>query len=164
MAHMKKFACLIATAAVISTGCKKQESPAQTAVAPAEEVVAQKQPELPIATHLGIATRVPADADLFSAGYGVAETFLKLFEPFLFLKDDEGNKEKLDEFLAKSKEFQEFVGDEAFVFVGPGVGVQFETVGKSYRGLSAAWAEFAVGAALDTVAKIGRCFSIAATM
>jgi hypothetical protein len=155
MAHMKKFACLIATAAVISTGCQKQESQAQKAPAAttAEEAVAQKQPELPIATHLGIATRVPADADLFSAGYGVAETFLKLLEPFLFLRDDEGNKEKLDEFLTKSKEFQEFVGDEAFMFVGPGVGVQLETVGKSYRGFSAAWAEFAVGVALDTAAK-----------
>lgn len=149
---MKKFACLIATAAVISTGCQKKETPAAETPKATETAVAQPQ-ALPIATHLGIATRIPADADLFVSGYSTGETFLNLFEPFLFLRDDEGNKEELSEGLKKSKEFADLVGDEAFLFIGPGLGTQLETVGKSYRGFSAAWAEFAVGAALDSAAK-----------
>jgi hypothetical protein len=148
MASMKKFACLIATAAVISSGCRKQEVAAPKAVA---EVVVEQA--LPVATHLGIATRIPADADLFIAGYGAGETVLNLFEPFLYLQDDDGNKKEHSEFLAKSKEFKDLVGDESFVFIGPGLGAQLETVGKSYRGLSAAWAEVALGAALDASAK-----------
>lgn len=149
---MKKFACLIATAAVISTGCQKKETPAPETPTGVEKAVAQQQ-VLPIASHLGIATRIPADADVFVAGYGAGETILNLFEPFLFLRDEEGTKEELSEGLKKAKEFTDLVGDEAFVFIGPGLGGQLETVGKSYRGFSAAWAEFAVGVALDSAAK-----------
>jgi len=157
MHFMKKFACLVATAAVISSGCQKKEAPAQAAApvpAPvAEEAAAQPKPELPIATHLGIATRIPADVDLFIAGYDVGETILKLFEPMYYLHDGQGNRESLSAVYAKSKETQEVMGDEAFVFVGPGFGAQLEAAGKGYRGLSAAWAESAVSIALDTAAK-----------
>ena len=150
---MKKFACLIATAAVISTGCQKKETLAAETPKVAEKAVAQAAPELPIATHLGIATRIPADADLFVAGFDTAETLLELFKPFLTLRDDEGQKDEASEFLAMSKEFTDMAGDEGFLFVGPGVGAQLETVGRSYRGVSATWAEFAMGAALDAAAK-----------
>ena len=157
MHFMKKFACLVATAAMISSGCQKKEAPAQAAApvpAPvAEEAAAQPKPELPIATHLGIATRIPVDVDLFIAGYDVGETILKLFEPMYYLHDGQGNRESLSAVYAKSKETQEVMGDEAFVFVGPGFGAQLEAAGKGYRGLSAAWAESAVSIALDTAAK-----------
>jgi hypothetical protein len=127
MASMKKFACLIATAAVISSGCQKKEVPAkEVAAAPLpQETVAQSEPELPIANHLGIATRIPADVDLFVAGYDVGETILKLFEPMFYMHDGQGNREALSEVYAKTKEAQEVMGDEAFVFIGSGFGVQF---------------------------------------
>ncbi|MCW1886910.1 hypothetical protein OKA04_19375 [Luteolibacter flavescens] len=152
---MKKFACLIAATAVISTGCQKKESPAQTTATPAEEAAAQgKTPApVPIATHLGIATRIPADADVFIAGYGTSDTVVNFIKPFMTLPDVEENKEEIAKILEKTEEFSALVGDEAFLFIGPGLGGQLETVGKSYRGFSAAWTEFALGAALDSMAK-----------
>ena len=143
---MKTLGCLITAAAVMTSGCKKPEKPAPAAA----EAVAPVQQPLPIASHLGIATKVPADADLFVAGYGAGETFMDLFEPVLTAAGD--GKDSAG-FAAKSKEFTDVVGDEAFLFVGPGLGLQLETVGTSYRGLSAAWAEFAAGKVTCAVAR-----------
>jgi hypothetical protein len=145
---MKTIGCLIAATAVMTSGCKKPES---TAAAAAAEVTVPQS--LPIASHLGIATKVPADADLFVAGYGAGDAIVSVFDAFRVARGNDANEEDPAEFLEKSKEFAAVVGDEAFLFIGPGLGVQLETVGTSYRGLSAAWAEFAAGAALDAMAK-----------
>jgi hypothetical protein len=117
--------------------------------------VAAAVASLPVATHLGIATRVPADADLFFAGYGADEmvggVIRNLLDSGVMSKISEG--EGAEEQLRKAGDVPKYAGDEAFVFVGPGIGGQLETVGRSYRDLSAAWIGFAAGSLLDTLVK-----------
>ena len=139
---------------ILLGGCGKKESPGVPGSAPGENVAAVA-PALPVATHLGIATRVPADADLFFAGYGADEliggVIRSVLESDVVSKISEG--EEAEEKLREAEDVPKYAGDEAFVFVGPGVGGQLETVGRSYRDLSAAWIGFAAGSLLDTLAK-----------
>lgn len=144
----------LAASAVLLGGCGKKESPGVPGSAPGENVAAVVAPP-PVATHLGIATRVPADADLFFAGYGadrmIGGVIRRVLESDVVSKISEG--EEAEEKLREAEDVPKYAGDEAFVFVGPGVGVQLETVGRSYRELSAAWIGFAAGSLLDTLAK-----------
>ena len=142
-----------AAAVVLLGGCGKKESAGAPGTPPGENVAAAVA-ALPVAAHLGIATRVPADADLFFAGYGADEmvggVIRNLLDSGVMSKVSEG--EEAEEQLRKAGDLPKYAGDEAFVFVGPGIGGQLETVGRSYRDLSAAWVGFAAGSLLDALA------------
>ena len=134
-------------ALVLLTGACEKKVPGKI---PGETADAAKAPQAeiqPIATHLGFATRVPQDADLFLAGYGANEMAGGLVKTFI--APDDMKPEQLAEF----QNVMSYLGDEMFLFVGPGVAGQFQMIGKSYRDLSAAWAGFAVGTMLDAVGK-----------
>ncbi|WP_193214290.1 hypothetical protein [Luteolibacter marinus] len=145
-------------------GCGKKESSGSAEVPAVEEA----QAVLPaVATHLGFATRVPADADLFVAGYGAAdwlnglsdtlETIGIIERQTIVLGDPDAEapepledaEEPAGDLLA---DMAGYVGDEWFVFVGPGTAGQLQMVGASYRELSAAWGGFAIGQMLDMAA------------
>jgi hypothetical protein len=141
-----------AASAVLLAGCGKKET-AGSSGQPAAGSAAVAA--MPVATHLGIATQVPADADLFFAGYGadkmIGGVIKSVLESDVASMIPEGPE--AEEKLKKAGDIVKYTGDEAFVFVGPGVGGQLETVGRSYRDLSAAWLGFATGVMLDTLAK-----------
>ena len=130
----------LAVSLVFSTGCDKKPFAGDSGSGSPAAVNAA----LPaVASHLGFATRVPQDADLFISSYHAGElvdTQAALFADKITPKD----KVELDDFVSR-------LGDEAFVFVGPGAGAQLEMVGTMYRDASAAWAEFAVTAMLDAM-------------
>lgn len=127
---------------VLTSGCEKK-TPAGAADA-AKPALVEKAP--PLASHLGFATLVPKDADLFMAGYhadGMLDGLVKSF-----VKPEEMESGKMDEF----RDAMTYVGDEMFLFVGPGAGGQIGMIGTTYRDMSAAWAGFAVGTLLDAMA------------
>lgn len=85
---------------------------------------------LPVAGHLGVATLVPADVDLFVGGYDLFEDFLDAMKKSGFLKLTESEK-------PDGEDPKPYFGDEAFVFVGPGAGTQLQALSTSYRDLMA---------------------------
>lgn len=100
-------------------------------------------------THLGFATRVPKDADLFIAGYHANEIIAGVVKGVV-------NKEEMsDENRKEFEDVMSYLGDEAFMVVGAGAGGQLEMLGKTYQEMSASWAGFAVGSMLDLLGKQG---------
>ncbi len=130
----------LAASLVFATGCDKKPSAGQSAAR--SEAAVAAAPVIP--SHLGFATRVPHDADLFISGYH-AEEMLRAKAALLPREMTAEDKADLNGIVAH-------VGDEAFLFIGPGAGAQLEMVGTTYRDASAAWVEFAVGAMLDALA------------
>jgi hypothetical protein len=149
-----------AASASLLAGCGKQESPEASQAAPGDDVAAAVV-ALPVAAHLGIATRVPADADLFFAGYGADEMILGLARALVAtgmlipmeLEFSDSDEPPVESEVAGSDEtflqYAPYVGDEGFLYIGPGLGSQARMVGASYREFSAAWTGFAVGSLLD---------------
>jgi hypothetical protein len=127
---------------VLTSGCGKK-SPAEP---PNAEAPALVEKAAPLASHLGFATRVPKDADLFMAGYHADKMLDGLVKTFI--KPEEMESENMEKF----RDAMTYVGDEMFLFVGPGAGGQIEMIGTTYRDMSAAWAGFAVGTLLDAMA------------
>lgn len=135
-----------ATLLLLTGACEKK--PAGNAPAPITgEAGSPVEKAKPVATHLGFANRVPKDADFFAAGYHANEVARGIVEEFV--KPDEmkvGDKKEFEDALS-------YVGNEMFVFVGPGAGEKIRMVSNTYRDLSAAWAGIAVGTMLDALAK-----------
>ncbi|MEO5917577.1 MAG: hypothetical protein ABIS50_25330 [Luteolibacter sp.] len=132
-----------AAALILSAGCEKKAPVAQSgANAPVVAAVS------PVATHLGFATRVPRDADLFVSGYHGDEVLRDLMAgiPRAGIPELDNGKEEV------IRKVMPYVGDEAFLFLGPGVGTQLQMVGKTYRDLSSAWIGVALGTVLDATA------------
>lgn len=134
-------------AALLFTGCGEKETTVGNGKPPAAT--------LPVASHLGIATQVPADADVFLAGYRADELIRSVVEGIVSSTSWQTipGVENAGEEIQKARDLAGYAGDEAFVFIGPGLGEQAATVGKSYRELSAAWTGFAAGLMLDALAK-----------
>jgi hypothetical protein len=131
----------IALLLVLNSGCeKKSPTAAQDVEKPG---LVEQAP--PLAGHLGFASLVPRDADLFMAGYRADGMFDSLVKSFI--KPEDMSAEDLEEFEG----VKSYVGDEMFLFVGPGAGGQLEMVGTTYRDISAGWAGFAVGTMLDAM-------------
>lgn len=139
----------LAASLVLSIGCDKK--PAAGAVAPVSPDAMPVAAAVPVADtvpepayHLGFATRIPKDADVFISIHHMDEMVRAQAEllPLEWTPEDE---KFLDDISARA-------GDEAFLFVGPGLGAQLEMLGVTYRNLSAAWSEFATGAMLDALA------------
>lgn len=132
-------------------GCEKKapSSIPTEKIATAEAIAAPA-----VASHLGFATRVPKDADVFLAGYGADEMVAGLmeklgdFQPPGLVRDPADRERERE----NVREALPYVGDEMFLFVGRGAGEQLGMIGTTYRELSAAWAGFAVGKILDTMA------------
>lgn len=112
---------------VLTSGCGKK-TPAGAADVEKPALV-EKTP--PLASHLGFATRVPKDADLFVAGYHADRMLDGLVKSFI--KPEEMESGKMDEF----RDAMTYVGDEMFLFVGPGAGGQIGMIGTTYRDMSA---------------------------
>ena len=126
----------ITTAAMlaVSAGCGKKEV-VSSGAPEAVEAVAVAGPAY--AGHLRFATRVPGDVDLYVAGYDADEAARGFMDSLLssgITKDEDAPAG--DKFL----EAMPYIGDEAFLWVGPGAGGKLEMIGTSYRDLSAAWA------------------------
>jgi len=151
---MKRCFRLLAVALLPLAGSCGKKSPAGSSGA-AEKIGAAAAAAMPVATHLGFATRVPADVDFFFAGYHADETIGGIFDSMaaagLTHRVEAGSGVELQE--ERFREAMAYAGDEAFVFVGPGAGVQLQTVGQSYRDLSAAWIGVGAGAMLDVLGK-----------
>ena len=152
--HMMKYGIrLLAIGLLIAcAGCDRKTS---SSVSDAGKIAKAEAGAAPaVASHLGFATRVPKDADIFIAGYGadamVAGILEKLADFELTgLKQDPADRERE---RAKVREAIPYVGDEMFLFVGRGAGEKLEMIGTTYRELSAAWGGFAVGKVLDAMA------------
>lgn len=129
---------------LVTSGCGKKNAVTAPEAGVAEKLV-PKAP--PVAAHLGFATRVPKDADLFAAGYHANEMFNGLVETFI--KPEEMKDGNMEEF----RDAMAYVGGEVFAFVGPGAGRQLEMIGRSYRDISAASIGMVVGSLLDLAAK-----------
>ncbi|MES2659751.1 MAG: hypothetical protein V4689_14125 [Verrucomicrobiota bacterium] len=146
----KRYGMLAGAAVLIlSTGCGKK-SPAVRSGANAPVVAAV----LPVATHLGFATRVPRDADLFVSGYHGDEMLRDLMAgiPRASIPKLENGEEDFARGEEEIRKVMPYVGDEAFLFLGPGMGAQLQMVGETYRDLSSAWVGFALGSMLDAAA------------
>ncbi len=150
----RQIARLAVTAAFFLTaGCGKRS----TVVIPVakEAGAAATVDSLPaVATHLGFATRVPKDVDVFISGYHQDEMVRGLVSSLdgLLPMVDHASDGAVDreEELRKA---MSYAGDEMFFFIGPGAGSQLEMVGKTYRDISSAWAGIVVGAILDAASK-----------
>ena len=154
---MNRYSAALAASAIAVSGCNKKElSPG-----PADELASEVVEISPkVATHLGIAARVPSDVDLFIAGYDGDEMLERAFEALekvgmvetktMSLGDvDSSEEEEMNSSMESPTEDVElYIGDEAFVFVGSGAGAKLQLIGQSYRELSAAWAGFVLGQAL----------------
>ncbi|MES2922976.1 MAG: hypothetical protein V4819_15580 [Verrucomicrobiota bacterium] len=105
-----------------------------------------------MASHLGFATRVPRDVDLFISGYHADQMIGSVVEGLTsadVLKVDDADPGRVEKDLRGAISY---AGDEAFLFVGPGAGKQLQMVGKSYRDLTSTWVGFALGSILDVIA------------
>lgn len=98
-----------------------------------------------VATSLGFATLVPKDADLYFSGFHADDQLMALVKGLGKNATPGESDEKLHEALA-------YVGDEMFLFVGPGAGSQLQMIGESYRELSSAWAGMAAQGMLGALA------------
>lgn len=110
-----------------------QQAAMQVSVPVAAPAAAPSVPA--VAEHLGIATRVPADADIFLAGYHADEAMKEIFEtlvktPFFFKKEDDPTR-------PPAEDPSPYVGDEAFLFVSGGPAAQLQVLCETYRDISA---------------------------
>ena len=139
----------VAAALLFFTGsCGKREAgPGSAATAPG--ATPESAASIPVAAHLGFATRLPADADLYLAGFHANQALEYLAA--VFIRPEEQEPGSMDEF----NEALAYVGDEAFLMIGNGMGRQLETLGSSYRDLSASMTGLMVGSILDRLAKTG---------
>ncbi len=144
---MKRWMTMIGATLLALTGACEKKSIGKAPAANTGEVGAPVEKAKPVATHLGIANRVPKDVDFFAAGYHASEMAREMVKEFV--KSDEIKAED----QVKFEDAMSYVGDEMFVFVGPSAGEKIRMVGNTYRDLSAAWAGFAVGTMLDALAK-----------
>ena len=156
---MNRLNRLIAPLLVCSMLCacgRKDSSASGESPALPDEVVADTPPAY--AGHLGFATRVPADCDfhlsLFYDGSGLFDSFEKLllasgmgYRTGIEVHADESDETPDEEPDDSRQDVFDFIGTEAFVFIGGGLGEQLQVAGTTYRELSAAWA----GLALDTL-------------
>lgn len=138
----------------------------------ATEATAALAPAL--ASQLGFARHVPADADLFVAGYHNDELLRPVIDALfasgflmkeeIVIEDSEGDSSEEDEALSddasplKSAEdyldqLPAYVGDESFLFIGPGTGTQFEFLALKYRETSALALGSLLGMTLDALSK-----------
>lgn len=129
---------------LLAAGCGEKE-PAATVTAGerAAEVAV-----LPVASHLGFATRVPKDADVFLAGYHADEALRTLVETFMGSGEMEKHGEEMDAMIGR-------IGGEHWVFVGAGAGRKLELLLNSHRQLSASMTETVAGGFLDGMAGNG---------
>lgn len=127
--------------------CGKKSSTAGSGNSAVPQAVA----EVPVASHLGFATKVPRDADLFVEGFHAAQMLDHLVVEVMKLgegKPDAPLAER-EEDLKKFREGLSYVGDEAFLFVGPGLGSKLTAFGETYRDSSAAMTGVLVSSLLD---------------
>ena len=139
---MKCIRAIVVGSAVVLVlaGCgKKDGGKAGDGMGRVPEVVAKPE----VAKHLGFASRVPGDADVFLAGYDADGVFKRMAEKF------KGDEELAED---KKKEFEEVVkrlGSEHFLFVGGGAGRQLGQVILTHREYSSMMAGYLAGAVLD---------------
>ncbi len=125
--------CALACGAILLPGCGKKEvvSPPEGTLAEIETAV-KAPPE--VVGHLGFAERVPRDADLFVVGFdfgNITDLLSGLFleEETLLVGEGEDENELHEGEPGPMEEVKMYIGDEAFVFVGPGAGAQLQMVG-----------------------------------
>ncbi len=142
---------------VLGTGCGKKGA-GDGGKDGAEVGIAEGVLDADVVSELGFAANVPADSDFYLGAYydggKIAEDMLDGGLKSGLLEDEEagegGDVRKEIEMAAG------YLGDEAFVFGGPGVGDQLKMVGTTYREISAAWGGFVVGVMLDALAEEGK--------
>ncbi len=150
----------LALAATLPVSCNKPEQsnaePGTTDATAAETAT----PTPAVASHLGFAINVPADADLYISGHFMDEMTDALTKAFLVQKeltvDDDGTNEESDDLPLTEdtlREIARYTGDEFFLFVGPGTGDQLRLFGETYRTLSATFAGTLAGAVLDAISE-----------
>jgi len=131
-------------ALLLLAGCGKKSADGESGEkSPAAAEVVMPLPEM--ASQLGIATKVPKDVDVFVSGYHADEMLMSLIAKVAVDVPSKGKDEELDQVISH-------MGDEMFLFVGPGAGAQLQMIGTTYRDLTSAWAGFAVGTMLDSMA------------
>lgn len=140
---MKRRMMIAGTAiALLASGCDNKK----TSIPPDGQQAEAGKPAttiLPVATHLGFATRVPKDADFFAAGFHADQALRAMVDAFV--KPEEmkpGDKEEIQDVV-------NHIGGEAFVFVGAGAGSQLEMLAKTHRDVSSVMTGQIVGAFLD---------------
>lgn len=145
-------------ALILGVSCEKKHTPGEALELPGKI-------EAPtVIVDLEFANRVPRDADFFFAAYYDGGKMVEdardwmleygsLTQGDLATVEDTEDDKTLEEKLGEAAGF---LGREAFVFSGPGVGDKLTMVGDTYRELSAAWGGFVVGAMLDAFAKDGK--------
>ncbi len=137
---------------LLGTGCKKEEGVSNEKEAIAKEVVEQLV-EAEVVNELGFASKVPEDADFFfGAFYDGEEIGEKILETMLLSglaeEIEEGGREEAVKGIGEAARY---LGTEAFIFSGPGVGEKLGMVGTTYRELSAVWSGVVVGMVLDAM-------------
>lgn len=153
---MMNYRAMMAGAAVLAlAGSCGKKAPANTHETRSNEATAVMEPVQPAVSHLGFATRVPKDADLFIAGFhademigGMVEWLVQFGVSKQEIESGDGGIDEKEIGKAMS-----YVGDEMFLFVGPGAGGKLQMLGESYRNISAAWIGVAAGAMLDAMGK-----------
>lgn len=132
--------------ALFAGACRKGNDGAEETRTEEVKSVVEEIATPPVATHLGFATRVPKDADLFLAGYH-ADEWLRGIVEFAGISADlsEEHEEEYAEVLGR-------LGDEHFVYVGAGAGRQIEMLCVTNRELSGSLAGAVVGSMLDSMA------------
>lgn len=140
----KKRLILAGATVFLFTGCGKKTPPTgqDTKIPSVTETAAALAA---VASHLGFASRVPKDADMYFSGYHADELLKSIMESI-------SNKDAPITDEVKFQEALPYVGDEAFIFVGPGIGSQFKMVGETYRELSSMWGGLMARGMLDTLA------------
>ncbi|MEM1084066.1 MAG: hypothetical protein AAGI48_08065 [Verrucomicrobiota bacterium] len=168
-----RFLPIVALGSLLFGACERDQAPSENIEASPVEEIAEAPPEVQVSEGLGFAIHVPADADLFLQWRKGEEMIRGFFSSglvtneVLTLEEDEsgeivpvpdGEDGDPDEEIAEASieesvaEVAPFVGDEAFLFVGNGVGEQLEMLAAFYRDLSAATSGTMFGMVLDGLA------------